>query len=54
MFEIVVDEDELMRELTGLTWPASIEEMEVDRPYPYMACLSRSCTVVVNGDARVH
>ena len=56
MFEIVVGEDELIRELTELAhyWPFSLEDLREGQPYPPVAVLSRACLVIVAGDAVVH
>jgi hypothetical protein len=58
MFEIVLNEDDLLRELQGLAdyWPIAIEDLAVGEAYPRMAALSKACTVLVSEavSARVH
>lgn len=58
MFEIVANEDELMRELTEMAhyWPWDIADLRVGFPYPQVAAISRNCTVFVReaASARVH
>ena len=58
MYEIVVGEEELLRELTELAnyWPWDIADLRVGYPYPPMAAISTGCTVIVGEAAsqRIH
>ena len=56
MFEVVANEDELVRELQELAnyWPWDIADLRVGYPYPHVAAVSKNCTVFVQGNGVVH
>ena len=55
-FDFAMSEQELMRELGGDYWPLTIDELEVNRPYPLVPQLTPGCTVYVRewASARVY
>lgn len=58
-FSIPMSEQELMRELQEMEadyWPLTVDELEVNRPYPAIPALSHRCTVYVQpwASQRVH
>ena len=57
MFEIVVGEDELLKELTELAnyWPWDIDDLRVGYPYPPIAAIPRGTVIVGEwASQRVH
>jgi hypothetical protein len=56
MFEVVIGEEELLRELQELAdyWPWDLSDLRVGWPYPQVARLLTPYTFVVPGNAQVH